>query len=307
MAASQLGMALAVRHQRRQQIHLLLGLEHGGVGTAQVVKVRDQRRQCAPPRQTASSMWLRTKSVRLPTDFIDTVWWNSSSACSLFDAKAAAEPVRAVGRESCRTAHPTARRRLRRRVMSVPKSAKSSAMDSAFPPPHKGARADPAGPSSRTPGPASPSGQSRRCGTRPGSPSSCWHRAAPRVWRCHWLRCARTCSGPARRSAASARAHRHRRPCCRPRGGRHQQRGDGIHQRGFARADVAGQQAIAAIERQRPDTGVEGAPVEDTPGAAGESPGVSRGRKTSSSCHRASGSFIRPPGSSELPPPSWAW
>ena len=35
------------------------------------------------PTSKGSSMWWRTKSVRLPTDFIDTVWWKSSSACSL--------------------------------------------------------------------------------------------------------------------------------------------------------------------------------------------------------------------------------
>jgi len=29
-----------------------------------------------------SSMWLRTKSFRLSTAFIDTVWWKSSMACS---------------------------------------------------------------------------------------------------------------------------------------------------------------------------------------------------------------------------------
>ena len=42
----------------------------------------------------------------------------------------------------------------------------------------------------------------------------------------------------------------------------HQQRGDGIDQRRFARADVAGEQGVVAVELQRPDAAVEGAPVE---------------------------------------------
>ena len=43
---------------------------------------------------------------------------------------------------------------------------------------------------------------------------------------------------------------------------RHQQRGDCIDQRGLARADVAGQQHVLAHGIERPDAGVEGAPVE---------------------------------------------
>jgi hypothetical protein len=74
-------VALAVVDQRRQQLHLPLGLEHRLVRAVQVVEVADQRLD-ALPTSKGSSMWLRTKSVRLPTDFIDTVWWNSSSACS---------------------------------------------------------------------------------------------------------------------------------------------------------------------------------------------------------------------------------
>jgi hypothetical protein len=44
--------------------------------------------------------------------------------------------------------------------------------------------------------------------------------------------------------------------------GGNEQRGDGIDQRRFARADIAGQQRIFAIELHRPDALVEGAPVE---------------------------------------------
>ncbi len=43
---------------------------------------------------------------------------------------------------------------------------------------------------------------------------------------------------------------------------RHQQRGDGIDQGRFARTDVAREQAVAAIELVAPDTLVEGAPIE---------------------------------------------
>jgi hypothetical protein len=38
-----------------------------------VVEVADQRLMRGSTSK-GSSMWLRTKSVRLPTDFIDTVW-----------------------------------------------------------------------------------------------------------------------------------------------------------------------------------------------------------------------------------------
>ena len=41
-----------------------------------------------------------------------------------------------------------------------------------------------------------------------------------------------------------------------------QQGGDGVDQGGFARADVAGEQPVAAVELQRPYVAVEGAPVE---------------------------------------------
>ena len=51
------------------------------------VRARMRRLLSEPPRtfadaSTGSSMWLRTKSLRFPTDFIDTVWWKSSIACS---------------------------------------------------------------------------------------------------------------------------------------------------------------------------------------------------------------------------------
>ena len=44
---------------------------------------------------------------------------------------------------------------------------------------------------------------------------------------------------------------------------RHQQSGDGIDQRGLARADVAREQAVAPVELVAPDTLVEGAPVQN--------------------------------------------
>ena len=43
----------------------------------------------------------------------------------------------------------------------------------------------------------------------------------------------------------------------------HQKRGDGIHQSGLTRPDVAGQQAVAAMQVQRPDPLIERAPVEN--------------------------------------------
>ena len=69
--------------------------------------------------------------------------------------------------------------------------------------------------SSRTPGPGSPSGQSRRCETRPESPNSCFVRARPPAWRYRWSRCARICNAPAHKSAASVPAHQRLPPCCR--------------------------------------------------------------------------------------------
>ncbi len=44
--------------------------------------------------------------------------------------------------------------------------------------------------------------------------------------------------------------------------GGHQQGGDRIHQGGFARADIAGEQTVPAIQLQRPHAAVEGSPVE---------------------------------------------
>ena len=66
-------MTGAVGHERRQALDLSLGLEHGFMRAIEVVEMIDQR---LDTRLTSkgSSMWVRTKSVRLPTDFIDTVW-----------------------------------------------------------------------------------------------------------------------------------------------------------------------------------------------------------------------------------------
>ena len=44
--------------------------------------------------------------------------------------------------------------------------------------------------------------------------------------------------------------------------GRHQQGGDGINQGGLARSNIAREQAVLAVELQRPHPAVEGAPVE---------------------------------------------
>ena len=49
------------------------GLQHGLVRPIQVVEVADQRGDAHTYLRRGSSMWLRTKSVRLPTDFIETV------------------------------------------------------------------------------------------------------------------------------------------------------------------------------------------------------------------------------------------
>ncbi len=103
-----------------------------------------------------SSMWLRTKSVRLPTDFIETVWWNRSSAWS-FSMPKRRRKAGAVGRERCRTLRTSAARELLAQRGDVAAEAgevarRSTARWSAT---TKGARADPAAPSSRTPGPAS--------------------------------------------------------------------------------------------------------------------------------------------------------
>lgn len=58
---------------------LRVGFDHRFVGTVQIIEMVDEGVNACSSGNT-SSMWWRAKSVRLPTDFIDTVWWNSSSA-----------------------------------------------------------------------------------------------------------------------------------------------------------------------------------------------------------------------------------
>ena len=44
--------------------------------------------------------------------------------------------------------------------------------------------------------------------------------------------------------------------------GRNQQGGNGIHQRGFSGADVAGKQSVFTIKLQRPYSAIKSAPIE---------------------------------------------
>ncbi len=74
-----------------------------------------------------SSMWSRTKSLRLPTDFIETVWWNSSSACSDRIPSRRRNDVAYFGNSS-KISAPAPRSRLRRSRRSEPNSAKSAAI-----------------------------------------------------------------------------------------------------------------------------------------------------------------------------------
>ena len=77
-----------------------------------------------------SSMCPRTKPVRSPTDFIDTVWWKSSSACSSSMPKRRRNHAPYGGKLS-NTCTPSARRRFRSTATSSPKPARSVAIDSA--------------------------------------------------------------------------------------------------------------------------------------------------------------------------------
>ena len=74
-------VCVEVGHQWVEAGDLCLRRQHRVVRPGEVLVVLDQP---ANPGLASggSSMWSRTKSVRLPTDFIDTVWWNRSSACS---------------------------------------------------------------------------------------------------------------------------------------------------------------------------------------------------------------------------------
>ena len=76
-------------------------------------------------------MWLRTNSLRLPTDFIDTVWWNSSIACSERMPSSRRTWVAYSGNTLWIWA-PPARSRRRRSVRSEPNDVKSVSMDSSF-------------------------------------------------------------------------------------------------------------------------------------------------------------------------------
>ena len=163
-----------------------------------------------------SSMWSRTKSLRLPTDFIETVWWNSSSACSERIPRRRRSEVAYLGNSS-KISAPAARSLLRRSRRSEPKSAKSVAIDSVF----CGGDEEAVGLSSAL-ALLEDLGQGDRLVVavvgedsedhRVGSPRS---RAGPWRGTCRWPRFARTCSGPRRRSAGCVPWPRHRRPCCR--------------------------------------------------------------------------------------------
>ena len=83
--------------------------------TASWARVRSSK--CAtivairPAASKGSSMWLRTNPLRLLTDFIDTVWWNSSRACSECDAEQAAVPGGRTRGSPCGPGAPPARSR----------------------------------------------------------------------------------------------------------------------------------------------------------------------------------------------------
>ncbi len=74
-------MGVAVGQQRLQ-----LGSCSRALRTASCALVRFSKWSInvltEPAASNGSSICVRTKSLRLPTDFIDTVWWNSSMACS---------------------------------------------------------------------------------------------------------------------------------------------------------------------------------------------------------------------------------
>ena len=70
--SSSSGMGRPVGHQRRQQPDLALAPSAPRRARGSSLEVGDQRVDARRP-SNGSSMCLRTKSVRLPTDFIDTV------------------------------------------------------------------------------------------------------------------------------------------------------------------------------------------------------------------------------------------
>ena len=78
-----------------------------------------------------SSMWLRTNSLRLPTDFIDTVCPNSSIACSE-RIPSSLRICREYSGKELKMSAPPARRRLRSVTRSEPKSVKSASIDSSL-------------------------------------------------------------------------------------------------------------------------------------------------------------------------------
>ena len=78
----QSGVVLRGGGRRRvERFELFAGPFDGVVGLGEVVEVADDSRTRSV-ESLGSSMWSRTKSLRLPTDFIETVWWKSSRACS---------------------------------------------------------------------------------------------------------------------------------------------------------------------------------------------------------------------------------
>ena len=68
-------------------------------------------------------MCSRTKSVRLPTDFMEMVWWNRSIACSFSMPKRCRYADPYGGNVSNSSTCGIARRRLRSVLMSAPNPA----------------------------------------------------------------------------------------------------------------------------------------------------------------------------------------
>ena len=121
---------VADRNQRLQRLELVTGALDGVVRLGEVLEVGDDVSTLSEA-STGSSMWLRTNSLRLPTDFIDTVWWNSSIACSDRMPSRRAE-LRPYSGKTLWISAPPARSRRRRSVRSEPKSVKSASIDSSF-------------------------------------------------------------------------------------------------------------------------------------------------------------------------------
>ena len=184
---------------------------------------------------------------RFPTDFMDTVWWNSSSACGCAMPMRRRKSAAYLLKLSC-TAAPFAQTPAQP-GRSSPTSAKSvgdrqrSVGDRVQPRGVTAAVAEPEDLRQRTRSAAGP-----RCRNGRAARCNCRCRAAPRAWPCRSVRRARLVVAEHVGPQACA-------PVFGPGGlvvrdlvRGHQQRCDGVDQRGLARSDVACQQPVATVE-----------------------------------------------------------